>query len=78
MTVIPSGRVRGREPRDPREASAHPRRESAEDREEWEKEEDKLQKGLFHRPGKFSKKFRLFVKVYYFVIPAKAEIQNFI
>jgi hypothetical protein len=46
MTVILSGRVPGREPRGPGEVSVHPRRESEEDPEEWEREEDRFQQGL--------------------------------
>ena len=46
MTVILSGRDPGREPRGPGEVSVHPRKESEEDPEEWERGEDKFQTGL--------------------------------
>jgi hypothetical protein len=46
MTVIPSGRGLGPEPRAPEGDSVHPRKESEEDREEWEREEDRFQQGL--------------------------------
>ena len=46
MTVILSGRVPGREPKGPGEVSVHPRKESEEGLEEWEREEDKFQTGI--------------------------------